>query len=59
MDSSIRSLSKLAIANQDERIEIVEIGVEEGVDLGSRFKDSLLSNVVLQGGTLFLFNVVY
>ena len=59
MDSSIRSLSNLAIANRDERIEIVEIGVEEGVDLGSIFKDSLLSNVVLQGGTLFLFNVVY
>ena len=27
--------------------EIVEIGVEEGVDQGSRIKDSLLPNLVL------------
>jgi hypothetical protein len=30
-----------------EIVENVEIGVEEGVDLGSRTKDSLLPNVVL------------
>jgi hypothetical protein len=28
-------------------IEIVEMGVGEGIDLGSAIKDSLLSNVVL------------
>jgi hypothetical protein len=28
-------LSMLASANQDQRFEIVEIGVEEGVGLGS------------------------
>ena len=34
--------------NQDQKkFEIVEIGVEEGVDLGSGIKDSLLPNVVL------------
>ena len=38
--------------------EIVEIGVEKGVDLGSGIKDSLLPNVVLKGGTLLPFNVV-
>ena len=27
--------------------EIIEIGVQKGVDLGSWIKDSLLSNVVL------------
>jgi hypothetical protein len=30
-----------------EEIEIVEIGVEKGVDLGFKVKDSLLSNMVL------------
>ena len=38
----------LAIANHDQIIfEIVEIGVEEGVDIGFGTKDSLLTNVVL------------
>jgi len=48
MKSSIRSLGRLAIANEDQRnFEIVEIGVEEGVDLGFRIKDSLFSNVLI------------
>ena len=47
MDLSIRSLSMLAIANQDQRFEIAELGAEEGVGLGSRIKDSLTPNVVL------------
>lgn len=34
IDSSIRSLSRLTIANEDQRIEIIEIGVEEAIDLG-------------------------
>ena len=37
-----------------KEFEIAEIGVEEGVDLGSRIKGSLLSNVVLQGGNSFI-----
>jgi hypothetical protein len=45
MVSSIRSLSRLAIANYDQRIVIM--GVEEGVDLGSEIKDYLLLNLVL------------
>ena len=45
MDLSIRSLSMLEIMNQDQKI--VEIGVEEGVDLGSRINEPLLRNVVL------------
>jgi hypothetical protein len=40
--------------------EIVEIGVEEGLDLGSRINDCMLPNVVLYkgGGTILSFNVV-
>jgi hypothetical protein len=41
-----------------KEFEIVEIGIEEGVDLGSKVKDSLLPNVVLWRGTLLLFNDV-
>ena len=33
-----------------KEVEIIEIGVEEGVDLGSIIKDSLIPNVVLQRG---------
>ena len=44
MNLRIRSLSMLAIANQ---FEIGEIGGEEGVDLGSKIKDSMLPNLVL------------
>ena len=33
--------------------EIIEIGVEEGIDLGSRIKDSMLFNLVLQGKSFF------
>ena len=33
---------------------IVAARVEEDVDLGSTIKDSLLPNVVLYGGTLFI-----
>jgi hypothetical protein len=59
MDLSIRSLSKLATANQDQRFEIVEIGVEEGVDLGLRLKKKSLPNSMLWGGgTLLFFHVV-
>ena len=32
-----------------KEFEIVEIGVEEGVDLGSEIKDSFLPNLVLKG----------
>ena len=32
-----------------KELEIVEIGAEEGVDLGSGIKDSLVPNVVLKG----------
>ena len=38
--------------------KIFEIKVEEGLDLESEIKDSLLPNLVLQGGTLLSFNVV-
>ena len=41
-----------------KELKIVEIGVEEGIDLGFGIKDSLLPNVVLQGGTLLSFHVV-
>ena len=45
-----------------KEVEIIEIGVEEGVDLGSIIKDSLIPNVVLQRGggvrTLLSFNGV-
>ena len=58
MDSCIGSFSGLAILNRTKEFESVEIGVEEGVDLGSRVKDSLLPNLVLQGGALLSFNVV-
>ena len=34
--------------------EIVEIGVDEGVDLGFIIKDSMLPNVVLQEGFYLL-----
>ena len=30
-----------------EEFDIIKIGVEEGVDLGSKIKDSLLPNAVL------------
>jgi hypothetical protein len=33
--------------SRPKAFEIAKIGVGEGVDLGSRIKDSLLSNVVL------------
>ena len=36
-----------------KEFEIVKIGVEEGVDLGFGIKDSLLPNVVLEGGNYF------
>ena len=58
MDSIIRRLSILAITNQDQEFEIVEIGVEESVDVSSIIKNSLLSNVVLLGGGILSFNVV-
>ena len=45
MYSSIRSLCRLAFANQDQEFEIVETGVEEVVDLGSGVKDSMLPNM--------------
>jgi hypothetical protein len=35
------------------RVEEFEIGIEEGVDLGSIIKGSLIFNVVLDGGELF------
>lgn len=38
--------------------EMVEIGVEDGVNLGFESKDSLLPYPVIQGGTISLFNVV-
>ena len=50
VDSSIRSLSRLAITNQDQRIEIIETGVKEGAALGSGVKDIMLPNVVVWGG---------
>ena len=37
-----------------KEFEIVEIEGEEGVDLGSGIKESLLYNVVLQGGNSFI-----
>ena len=37
-----------------KEFEIIEIGVEEGVDLGSKIKDSLLPNVVLYHGNSFI-----
>ena len=43
MDSSIRSLSGLAIVKWTKAFEIVEIGVEERVHLGSGIKDSSFS----------------
>ena len=59
VDSSIRSLSRLAITNQDQRIEIIETGVKEGAALGSGVKDIMLPNVVVWGGgTLLSFNVM-
>jgi hypothetical protein len=47
------------LQNNSKEIEIVEIGVEEGVDLGSGVKDALFSNLVLRegGGTLLKFYV--
>ena len=41
-----------------KEFEITEIGVEEGVDLGSEIKDSLLPHVVLGGGDSFNANDV-
>ena len=44
-----------------KEFETIEIGVAEGIDLGSIIKDSLLPNVVLRGGrveTLLSFNGV-
>ena len=38
--------------SRSKEYEIAEIGVEEGVDMGSGIKYSLLPNVVLQGGTM-------
>ena len=35
-----------------------EIGVEDGVDLGSKIKDSLLPNLVLKKGSRSSFSVV-
>jgi hypothetical protein len=40
------------------KFEIVQIGVEEGVDPSSGIEDSLLLHPVLQEGTLLSFNVV-
>ena len=36
-----------------QEFEIIEIRVEEGVDLGSTIKDSMLPNMVLWVGGLF------
>jgi hypothetical protein len=36
-----------------KEFEIIEIGVEEDVDLGSGMKDSILSIVVLQGEAFY------
>ena len=42
-----------------ENFEIIEIGVEKGVDLGYGFKDSMLPNPVLQEeGIILSFNIV-
>jgi hypothetical protein len=41
-----------------KEFEIVEIGVEEGVDVGSRNEQFMIPNMVLQGGTLLSFNVM-
>ena len=42
-----------------KEFEIAENGVKEDVDLGSRIKDSLLPNLVLEGELfLILLNVV-
>jgi hypothetical protein len=41
-----------------KEFKFFEIKVEEGVDQGSGIKDSLMSNVLLQGGTLLLCHVV-
>ena len=41
-----------------KEFEIVRIGVEEGINLGSKIKDSLLPNLVLQGVTTLSFNVL-
>lgn len=49
---SIGSLRALVDVIRTKEFEIVEIRLEEGVDQGSRIKDSLLSNVLLQGETL-------
>ena len=40
-----------------QEFEIVEIGVEEGVDLVSSIKDYLHLNVLLEGGALLPFIV--
>ena len=55
MDLSIVSLSMLEIMwFRTKEIEIVEIGVEKDVDLGSWIKDSLFPNVLLRGGGTLL-----
>jgi hypothetical protein len=46
LNLSIISLSRLASQIITKEFEIIEIGVEEGVDLGSAITDSLLPNVV-------------
>ena len=52
MDSSIKSLSILAIAKQNQRIDIDGImGWKGVVDLGSKIKDYLLPNMVLWGNS--------
>ena len=40
-------LSMLRLRMRTKECEIVEIGVEKGVDLGTKIDDSLHSNVVL------------
>ena len=48
MDSSIRSLSMLIIANEEQiKLKSLKIGVEEGVDLGIGIIDFMLSLLVL------------
>ena len=38
---------------RSKEFKIANIGVKEGVDLGSKIKDSLLPNLVLYGGMFF------
>ena len=58
MDLSIEAWACQQLWIMTKEFEIVEIGVREGVDLGSGNKDSLHPNMVLWRETILLFNVV-